>query len=470
MESTCYDAVIVGAGLSGLSTAAFLLKCKPDARILILEQSNRAGGAIQSYSESGYLAEWGPHGFLDNCEESKELVAIAGLEQAKVTAPLGTFVRYICLQGRLQCIPQKPALILKAPLVPLSAKLRVLADLWKTPLGGEPTVADWVNHRFGPALLPFADAVFTGTYAGDFNRLKIDAVMPGLRQMEREHGSVLRGAFHKMRTSAQAPTKGAKKELPAMTSFTQGMGMLPDYLKQHLLSRASLLFGSAVQSCTQTAEGIWRVQTSEQAYQCHQLVLALPVNKSLSLLRTALTGSPPPLVSIPEGRLVSVLLGFDRSARIPFGFGYLAPEQEQRFTLGALFSTHMFPGRAPEGYQMLEALVGGRRHPERLELSDNELIEDVLADLKELMGLPEKPAFTAVLRPASGIPQLEAGYTGLLDWRQALSTAHPSLHLCGFGWKGIGINDMIKEAKLIASQIATCQRPEQAIPVKGIYF
>ena len=469
MESTGYDVIIVGAGLSGLSTAAFLLKLKPDARILILEQSNRAGGAIQSYSEDGYLAEWGPHGFLDNCEESKELVAIAGLEQAKVTAPLGTFVRYICLQRRLQCIPQKPALILKAPLVPLGAKLRVLADLWKTPLGGEPTVAEWVSHRFGAALLPFADAVFTGTYAGDFNRLTIDAVMPGLRKMEREHGSVLRGLLHTMRARAKA-RKETKKELPAMTSFTHGMGMLPEYLAQHLHERASLIYGQPVESCAQTAEG-WLVHIKGQAYQCRQLVAALPVNQTLGLLAKAVNNAPPPLTSVPEGRLVSVLLGFDRSANIPFGFGYLAPEQEQRFALGALFSTHMFPGRAPEGYQLLEALVGGRRHPERLALSDADLIAGVLADLKELMELPGKPAFATVLRPASGIPQMEAGYTGLLDWRQALSAAHPSLHLCGFGWKGIGINDMIKEAKLIATQLATtCRKPEEVIPVKGIYF
>ena len=467
MESIYYDAVIIGAGLSGLSTAAFLLQLKPNARIVILEQSGRAGGAIQSYSDGGYLAEWGPHGFLDNCEESRELVALAGLDQVKVTAPLGTFVRYICLQGRLQCIPQKPGLILRAPLIPLVAKLRVLADLWKTPLGGEPTVADWVSHRFGPALLPFADAVFTGTYAGDFNRLKIDAVMPGLRKMEQEHGSVLRGAVQAMR--ARKVQKRTGSGLPAMTSFTQGMGMLPEYLEKYLHTRATLVYGCPAHALARKTDG-WQVQAGEQTYQCHQLVVALPVNQGLNLLTAALPNNPPPLAAIPDARIFSVLLGFDRSASIPFGFGYLAPEQEQRFALGALFSTHMFPGRAPEGYQLMEALVGGRRHPERLELSDTELIEGVLADLKDLMALPPKPAFATVLRPSSGIPQMEEGYTDLLKWRQALGSSHPSLHICGFGWQGIGMNDMTKEAKLAAIRIATEQQTDASTPVKGIYF
>ena len=98
------------------------------------------------------------------------------------------------------------------------------------------------------------------------------------------------------------------------------------------------------------------------------------------------------------------------------------------------------------------------------------LIAGVLADLKELMELPGKPAFATVLRPASGIPQMEAGYSGLLDWRQALSAAHPSLHLCGFGWKGIGINDMIKEARQMAEALCTRQQIDQRPEVKGVYF
>ena len=468
MESNCYDVVIIGAGLTGLSTAAFLLQRQPDARILILEQSGRAGGAIQSYHQDGYLAEWGPHGFLDNCEESRELVALAGLEQAKVTAPLGTFVRYICLQGRLQCIPQRPGLILRAPLIPFAAKLRVLADLWKKPLGGEPTVADWVSHRFGPALLPFADAVFTGTYAGDFNRLIIDAVMPGLRKMEQEHGSVLRGAVQAMR--ARKAQKGREaRGLPAMTSFTQGMGMLPEHLETYLRSQTTLVYGCAAHTLTRLTDS-WQVQAAERTYQGRQLVVALPVNQSLKLLPAALASSPPPLAAIPDARIFSVLLGFDRSARIPFGFGYLAPEQERRFALGALFSTHMFPGRAPQGNQMLEALVGGRRHPERLELSDTELIEGVLADLKGLMDLPPKPAFATVLRPSSGIPQMEAGYTDLLKWRQTLCRTHTHLHVCGFGWQGIGMNDMVKEAKMVATRIITEQQIAVPSAVKGVYF
>ena len=130
----------------------------------------------------------------------------------------------------------------------------------------------------------------------------------------------------------------------------------------------------------------------------------------------------------------------------------------------------MFPGRAPAGGQLLEALVGGRRHPERLELADDELITRVYEDLRQLMDLPEPPRFAAVLRPSSAIPQLEAGYTGLLAWREAVHAGVAGLRLCGFGWTGIGINDMVKEARRAAEAICSPAAGTGGPEVKGVYF
>jgi oxygen-dependent protoporphyrinogen oxidase len=163
-------------------------------------------------------------------------------------------------------------------------------------------------------------------------------------------------------------------------------------------------------------------------------------------------------------------MGFGPGADIPFGFGYLAPEQEKRFALGALFSTHMFPGRAPEGHMLLEALVGGRRHPEKLALDDETLVQQTYRDLKELIHLPDPPVFTRVLRTEHGIPQLEKGYTRLLDWRDRLVADNVGLHVCGFGWDGIGINDMTKSAGQVAEAVAAGSVAREKKEVKGVYF
>ena len=462
------DTLIIGGGLSGLTAAHFLQKYQPGTSITILEKSSSPGGAIKSFQQDGFLAEWGAHGFLDNIEASRELLADTGLDKEAQKAPLDEFVRYVCLNGRLNLIPQNPKKIIKSNLVSLPAKLRVLADLWKKPRPEEQTVAQWAAYRFGASMLPFVDAVLTGTYAGDLNRLSIDAVFPGIRNLELEKGSVIRGLLQKKKAGkTKKQNDSAKRKLPSMISFPQGMGRLPEALA----ADKNLLCSTEVESIHKNEEG-WEVRTSDKKYQAKNLILALSVNQSLKLLENSegLTGEPSPLPAIPEARIVTVALGFAESADIPFGFGYLAPEQEKRFAMGALFSTHMFPGRAPAGHMLLEALVGGRRHPEKIELPDDVLIRETYADLKQLIHLPDPPIFSKVLRPDHGIPQLEIGYPKLLAWRNSLIQNNHGLYVCGFGWEGIGINDMTKSARQIASAIAAGTDSKGKAEVKGVYF
>ncbi len=461
------DTLIIGAGLSGLSVAHFLQKFLPEARITILEKGSRPGGAIRSFHQDGYLAEWGAHGFLDNIEASRELLADTGLEREAQKAPLDEFVRYVCLNGKLNLVPQNPKKILASDLVSLPAKLRVLADLWKKPRREEQSVAEWAAYRFGPSLLPFVDAVLTGTYAGDLNRLSIDAVFPGIREVELAKGSVIRGLLQKRKAARSKGGAAPKKRLPAMISFPQGMGRLPE-----ALAKDREILCSAEVTAVHKREDGWEVRTEAQSYRARTVVLALSVNQSLSLLQgsSGLTSEKPPLASIPEARIVTVAMGFDSSAQIPFGFGYLAPEQEKRFALGALFSTHMFPGRAPTGHVLLEALVGGRRHPEKLDLDDDTLVQKAYDDIRQLIPLPSPPVFTRVLRSDHGIPQLEIGYPALLSWRNRLVENNRGLYVCGFGWEGIGINDMTKSARTVAGAIAAGIAAKGETEVKGVYF
>ncbi|MCW5198785.1 protoporphyrinogen oxidase, partial [Desulfobulbus sp. F3] len=256
------DVLIIGAGLSGLAAATFLKHKQPDISLLVIEREEQPGGAVRSHLEEGYLAEGGPHGFLDNCLESRVLIHEAGLANEVEKAPLSKFVRYICLDGKLNLIPQSPGKIIKAPLMSWPAKFRVMADLWKKPLPDEPSVAQWIEHRFGKAMLPFADAVFTGTYAGDIERLKIEGVMPGLRKLELEHGSVVRGGIAKMLAARKEKKDKKRKGLPAMTSFRTGMARLPQAMAAKLIPNQEIMYRTAARSVEQTGNG-WLVRTGQ---------------------------------------------------------------------------------------------------------------------------------------------------------------------------------------------------------------
>ena len=450
--------VIVGAGLSGLSIAHFLRQLEPKREVLVLEADSRPGGAIRSFSQDGFRGEWGPHGFLDNNEASRALLRETGLDKEALRAPLGEFSRFVCHRGRLVELPQTPGRILATSLISLGAKFRILAELWKKPRPSDQTIGQWVEYRFGPELLPLVDAAVTGSFAGDYRKLSIGAVMPGARRLELEHGSLIRGLLKKKKT-AKTPGRG----LPAMINFPEGMERLITVLARECHIR----FDCSLNEIKRGGGG-WELQTAKGPVAAETLVMALPVNRALQLLASFL---PPPVSKVPTAKIVNVVMAFPASARVPRGFGYLAAEREKRFTLGAMFSSHMFPDRTPPGTVLLEALVGGRRHPERLELSDEEIAARVYEDMSQLLHLPEPPIFTKVLRPSGGIPQLEMDHPALLTWLRQLEGEQSNLHLSGFGWQGIGMNDMMKAAQETAQAIHLGRAQADApAPVKPVYF
>jgi len=462
------DTIIIGGGLSGLVTAHRLQERNPQHRFLILEKESRTGGAIQSNHDKGFITETGPHGFLDNCLESKQILIETGLDREAIKAPLSDFVRYVYLNNKLNLIPQTPPKILMAPLISWKAKFRVLAELFKPPLMGEPTVAKWINYRFGPALLPYIDAVFTGTYAGDYNKLTIDSVMPGVRSLEKEHGSVLRGLVKTMRQKRKRGKDKSNLSLPAMTSFPSGMQRLPERLTEKLSAGENLLLGAEVIAIECRADK-WHVTSTMGKFSATNLAIALPVNAALRLL--AQIEPAPPEKSIPKSRIATIAFGFNQGEKLPPGFGYLIPECENRFTLGSLFSSNMFPGRAPENHIVFETLVGGRRHPEKLELDDTTIIQKAFNDVKEILNLPNDPVYTSLLRSKGDIPQLERNYPHLLAWRNELMRSRKGLHICGFGWEGIGLNDMMKNGTRIAESILSTSGPAgTTVEVKPLYF
>lgn len=466
--SNSYQTLIIGGGLSGLVVAHKLRLHSPGHRFAVLEKSGRTGGVISTHCDQGYMSEQGPHGFLDNCKESCQILAETGLDRENLKAPLIDFVRYVRLGGKLNLIPQTPARILMAPLIPWYAKLRVLAELWQPILEGQPTVAKWAHHRFGPALLPYLDAVYTGTYAGDFDRLAIDSVMPGVRALEKKYGSVLRGLLASMLAKRKDRATKTPFKMPAMISFPQGMQRLPDKLTEHLCPDRDLFLNTTVAGVHYSGNS-WLIDSSQGQYQAKNLVFAVPVNAALQLLASLDPSIPEK--AIPSTWLATVVFGFKDSVKLPPGFGFLAPEVEQRFTLGALFSSNMFPGRAPQGHMVFETLIGGRRHPERLELDDRTLTRMAFEDIREILDLPSQPTYTTVLRSEGGIPQLEQNYPQLIAWREKFLGARHGLHICGFGWDGIGLNDMMKHATRVSEALLRdIGTSRVAAEVKGIYF
>ena len=160
---------------------------------------------------------------------------------------------------------------------------------------------------------------------------------------------------------------------------------------------------------------------------------------------------------VREAPIAVVGLGFERKY-FPEdfgGYGYLAPEVEDRFCLGCLYSSSIFPNRAPSEYVLLRCIVGGIRHPERLELSDQEMVEKVLADIQPLISISTnaEPEMTHVIRPERGIPQIEVGHQSLREAKAQVEGEYPGLIFSGAGYSGISCNHLVEEAEGVAERV-----------------
>ena len=431
----------MGAGISGL-TAAFRLKLGGQ-RVAVLEEAPRVGGAIETYSEGAWRFEMGPNTVLATDESTDGLIRDAGLADEKIVASSSAKRRYLYKGGQLVPLPGGPGGLLTTPLFSLSAKLRVLREPWigRPPEGVEESIAQFVRRRLGEAFLDNAVGPFvSGIYAGDPERLSARWAMPRIQTLEAEHGSLLRGAIARRKGPAHGRT---------MISFREGLEALPRRLAREI---GDVRTGIAAQRIVRAGDG-FRVDTSAGPVEAARVVLAVPADVAARLLEEVTSGASRLLAEIPYAAVAVVSLGARREdVGHPLdGFGFLAPRKEGMRTLGCLFPSEIFPGRAPEGHVALAAFGGGRTDPAFTELDDEQIVATVLNDLRGPLSLRGEPVFHLVRRWPRAIPQYELGHGRFVERAREIERNLPGLRISGNFLEGISVPDCIRNATALAA-------------------
>jgi oxygen-dependent protoporphyrinogen oxidase len=450
---------IVGAGISGLATAAAILFRNPQAEIVIFESDQRVGGKVWTeFSPEGFLCEGGVNGFLDKIPKTLELCEAAGL--TPVGANAAARKRYVFSRQELHKLPEKPPEFLASRLLSVPGRLRVLYEVLA---GGsdkdDETLAEFGTRRLGrEAFEKLIDPMASGVFAGDATRLSLKSCFPRIHEVESEYGSLIRGliklqrkARHEGKGNTPGPGPGGR-----LTSFINGMGELTDTLAAMLGSRI------------RTASPVGAVTRSDGGYSLHMadgsdnetdvLVLAVPAHVQSQILGDYEPDLAGLLAGIEYPALSVVCFGYSlgRIGQCLDGFGFLVPSKEQRSILGTIVDSNVFPGRAPDGFVLYRTMVGGARTPDLAELPDEQLIDRVRADLKDITGLSAEPEFTRIFRHDKAIPQYLVGHAERLQAIDGILSGHPGLVLTGNAFRGVSLNDCIvnawKTAELLMPQ------------------
>lgn len=457
------SAAVVGAGLAGLAAAWRLARA--GVRVVLFEAGPHAGGVIRSVGEGGFLAEEGANSFTDPPPAVRALLAEAGLEGRRLASSPEARRRYVVRGGRPLAVPAGPPGLLTTRLLSAGGKLRVLREPWaRRRPEGEESVAAMVRRRLGGEVLDYLVEPFVaGIYAGDPERLSARHAFPRLSALEERHGSLLRGA----RSAARERREAGGPRDPAILSFPGGMEELPRALAAGL--GGALRLGTPVRAVRRAGEG-WRVEAGGGAGETFgAVVLAVPAHALAALETDGARGRAglDALSAIPHAAVAVRVMGFRREdvAHPLDGFGMLVPRVERRRILGTLFSSTLFPGRAPEGHVCLTTFVGGERDPALAALPAEAVDTLVREELRALLGVRGEPVFVHRHAWPRAIPQYEMGY-GLLQRRMdELEHACPGLFLAGSFRAGVAVGDTLASGLSAAdSALAHLRGAAAAVP------
>ena len=459
MGASHKQVIVIGAGIAGL-VCAYRLKSL-GADVLLIESSAQVGGVMQSEAVDGYLIERGPNS-SQGSEELMALVEELGLMgellEGDPKAPA-----YVYFGGRLHPVPAGAGAFIKSKLLSTAGKLRILREpfIGKRTAGDEESVLSFARRRIGREAAERMVAPFvSGIYAGDAEKISVQAAFPRLWNLEANYGGLIRGTIAKAREAKRAKKAASAvldKAAPTrrrLVSFKRGMATLPQRLAE--LLGEDLLRGITdcvlrVANPRQAVVAFNRDGAAHEATADH-VVVAAPAKAAASILKPVSSELSRLLDDIYYPPLTIVYLAYDvASVATPLdGFGFLVAPSEGMNILGCVWNSSLFAGRAPQGKALLTAFVGGARRPEAARSPDAELVATAHAELRAVLGIKGEPTVVGITRWERAIPQYNIGHRDRVQRIEALLNQTHGLHLAGNYLHGVSTGDVIKEADRVA--------------------
>jgi oxygen-dependent protoporphyrinogen oxidase len=453
-------ALVIGGGVSGLVCAHALRKAGVDA--LLVEASDRVGGAIRTERSDGYLLELGPQSF--SCTAAMlQLFDELGIRQQVEQGPAGA-PRYVLVNGSLQKVPMSPPAFLSSGFVGFGTKFAVLRDVIgkSAPPEKDESIADFVRRKFSAEMLDRLVGPFvSGVYAGDPEKLSLRSAFPTMYEAERTRASVVRG----MLAHAKKQTSDQPRQRPTLLSFAEGTQTFTDALATKLGDR--LLPNTVVRkiasdqsSSASRYQVTIRMGAEEQTIAADHIIVATPTLVASTLLRDIDSVMANRLGDIEYASIAVVSLGYRKSevGDSLHGFGFLIPRSAKIRTLGTVWNTSLFPNRAPAETALLTSFIGGATDLNAVQLPPDELASIVHKEIAPILKIRTAPMFSNVTVYPRALPQYNLGHGERLVAIEGARKKHSNLWLIGNYLRGPSIGACVEQSLAVAEEIIQRQK------------
>ena len=511
------------AGLTAAYEVVRLAREGVAVEAVLYESSNRLGGIIETVHEGGFTIEAGPDAWVTAKPWASELATELGLAAELLPSNDATRKTWILLstaenpQGRLVPMPDGMNMMVPTNLEALDSDLNpsplftaAAIAAYRAETGRavelrlavpdhDESIADFTLRHFGSEVLDrVAAPLLSGIFGGDVHRLSVRTVMPAFVQMEREHGSLI-AALQSVRTpSAIGKPQPAP---PIFTTLQSGLGTLIDRLVAYIPATWLRLNTTVTALEPPTLDrAMWSVSTSATerypaAESFDAVFLATPLNPTRQLL-TPIDLDAAKLLPAQSSSAVLAAFCFSDAARVPIppGFGFLVPSQTNlsfrpersevekpatglpatSLLLACTFADQKFGHRVPPGGRLLRAFFGGAAADRLARCNNDEIAAIARMELARILNgysyaqgritgssptpLPE-PVVTVIRRLPASLPQYAVGHLDRVAELESRLHAFPGLTILGNALHGVGIPDLIRDARKAARKVTLTGGP-----------
>ena len=429
------NTVIIGGGISGLSAANFLSKKTSD--FLILESSNRVGGAINSSQIDGYILENGPNTVLNNNTAIQELLSDLSITENLIYPDLKKISnRYLLINDRLEKIPLTIFEFLFTPILSVYSKIKIFSEIFVPRHINDTDVESFIKRRFGKEfhdnlIVPF----LTGIYADTTSKMSAKNTLKKMWELEQKYGSIIIGLI-------KAKNKNLKSKI---FTIDGGISKITELLSKKFINQ--LILNTKVSSVVKLKESYKITLNNSEDIFCKQIISTIP---SYSLKDIIFDDKLKNILSKVNYNPIDVFhFGFDIEAmdiKID-GFGLLTKPQDKKSFLGILFSSNIFEHISNNKKFLITVLVGGDRQKDLCKKSPKVLEKEILNEILPLLKLKSEPEFKNHFRWSKGIPSYSMSLTKLQEGIKNFEEINKGFYIIGNYHLGVSVSDCIKNSK-----------------------
>lgn len=447
---------IVGGGVAGLTAAyemARNLQEEP-VQVVLFESSTRLGGIVETVREGEFVVECGPDGWMTEKPWARELAVELGLGNELIPSNDSQRKTYVMVDGRLAAIPEGMRMMVPVNLDCIDSsdlfseeakqafhrEIERAQELKDAAPNEDESVAAFVRRHFGSEVVEkVSGPLLSGVFGGDVEKLSVRAILAPFVAMERNHGSLIQALQFKEKSSQSS----------VFTTLIYGLGTLIDRMVA-AIPPGWIRLGDAVRFLSCGDEG-WLVGTAHSVERFDAVLLATPVDVARTLLEPV-DIHVAELMQMDASSAVVVGFGFPdrKELPIPPGFGLLVPRGSGSHLLACTFVDQKYNGRVPEGGRLLRAFFGGEQAERLMKCGNDEIAAIARGELARILGPLPEPQVSVVRRWPRSLPLYGVGHLERMAELDARVSNLKGLWLLGNGYRGVGLPDLIRDARAAA--------------------